>query len=44
MFSATMKSSIFMGSDVDILCSEFFRNWAMPLGVFCDGAPTLNGK
>lgn len=41
MFSATMKSSMLMGSEVEMACSEFFRNWAMPLGVLCVGAPSL---
>lgn len=42
-FSATMKSSMFMGSVVGIFCSEFFRNWAIPLGlgVFCVGELAL---
>lgn len=34
MLSATRKSSRFMGSEVEIVCSDDFRNWAMPLGAF----------
>lgn len=31
-FSATMKSSRFMGSDCERYCSEVLRNCAIPLG------------
>lgn len=34
MFSATRKSSRFMGSEVEMVCSDDLRNWAMPLGAF----------
>lgn len=34
MFSATRKSSRFMGSEVEIFCSDDFRSWAIPLGAF----------
>lgn len=35
MLSDTMKSSRFMGSEVEMLCSDEFRScWAMPLGAF----------
>lgn len=41
MFSESMKSSMFMGSDVDASCSEFLRNWAMPLGALWAESPIL---
>lgn len=37
MFSAMRKSSRFMGSEVETLCSDDFRNWAIPLGAFPPG-------
>lgn len=33
--SEKMKSSRFMASDWDMLFSDDFRNWAMPLGALC---------
>ena len=41
MFSATRKSSRFMGSEVEMFCSDDFRNWAIPLGAF---PPDLGSK
>jgi hypothetical protein len=34
MLSLTRKSSRFMGSEAESVCSDDFRSWAMPLGAF----------